>query len=138
MAFVELNKVDHDHTEDERQRICEGVEAARQLADEMARAAEQLLKTPRRTNSAATSRRREFRLAMRQRIKEIAASRNLSEEKIKPALTLKHHEIARFSERHGVNLEWLLEGRGSIFQDQTSMADLVRTLVREMLEEHGV
>jgi hypothetical protein len=25
---------------------------------------------------------------------------------------LKHHEIARFSERHGASMEWLLEGRG--------------------------
>jgi hypothetical protein len=41
---------------------------------------------------------------MRQRIKEIAASCNLSDEEIKPAL------------KHGVNLEWLLEGEGQIFK----------------------
>jgi hypothetical protein len=43
-------------------------------------------------------------------------SRDLSDEEIKPALTLKHREIARFSEQHGVNMEWLLEGKGRIFK----------------------
>jgi hypothetical protein len=54
---------------------------------------------------------------MRQRIKDVAASRNLSDEEIKPALTLKHHEIAKFTEKHGVNFEWLLEGKGRIFKE---------------------
>jgi hypothetical protein len=31
------------------------------------------------------------------------------------AKTFKHHEIARFSEAHGVNIRWLLEGQGRIF-----------------------
>ena len=65
----------------------------------------------RRTNSAAMARSREFKEAMRRRIREVAASRDLSDEEIGPALTLKHQEIARFSERHGVSIEWLLEGR---------------------------
>jgi hypothetical protein len=52
---------------------------------------------------------------MRQRLREIAASRDLSDEEIKPALSLKHHEIADFSEKHGVSLDWLLEGKGRIF-----------------------
>ena len=30
--------------------------------------------------------------------------------------TPKHHEIAEFTEKHGVNLEWLLEGRGRVFK----------------------
>jgi hypothetical protein len=69
----------------------------------------------RHNNSEAMARRREFKEAMRRRIRDIAASRDFSYEEIKPALTLKHHEIARFSEQHGVNIEWLLEGKGRIF-----------------------
>jgi hypothetical protein len=69
----------------------------------------------RRSNSEAMARSREFKEAMRQRIRDIAASRNLSDEKIRPVLKLKHHEIAKFTEEHGVNLEWLLEGVGRIF-----------------------
>jgi hypothetical protein len=65
----------------------------------------------RQSNSEAMARRREFKEAMRQRIRDIAASRDLSDEEIKPVLKLKHHEIAEFTEKHGVNLEWLLEGR---------------------------
>ena len=70
----------------------------------------------RRSNSEAMARNREFKDAMRQRIRDIAASRDLSDEEIKPVLRLKHHEIARFTEVHGVNLEWLLEGKGRIFE----------------------
>lgn len=46
----------------------------------------------------------------------MAASRDLSDEEIRPVLKLKHHEIANFTEKHGVNLEWLLEGKGRIFK----------------------
>jgi hypothetical protein len=70
----------------------------------------------RRSNSETMARRREFKEAMRQRIRDVAASRDLSDEEIKPVLKLKHHEIAKFTEKHGVNLEWLLEGRGRIFK----------------------
>jgi len=52
---------------------------------------------------------------MRRRIRDIAASRDLSEKQITPALTLKHQAIAQFSHDYGVNLEWLLEGKGPIF-----------------------
>jgi hypothetical protein len=69
-----------------------------------------------RSNSEARARRREFKEAMRQRIRDIAASRDLSDEEIKPVLTLKHHEIAEFTEKHGVNVEWLLEGKGRFFE----------------------
>jgi hypothetical protein len=65
----------------------------------------------RRSNSEAMARSREFKEAMRMRIMDVARSRSLTDEEIRPALTLKHHEIARFSERHGVSIEWLLEGR---------------------------
>src|ERR1700730_5081329 len=70
----------------------------------------------RRSNSETMARRREFKEAMRQRIRDIAASRDLSDEEIKPVLKLKHHEIGEFTEKHGVNLEWLLEGKGRIFE----------------------
>jgi hypothetical protein len=68
----------------------------------------------RRSNSEAMAKRREFNEAMRQRIRKIATTRNLSDEEIKPVLRLKHQEIARFSETHGVNIGWLLEGTGPI------------------------
>jgi hypothetical protein len=55
-------------------------------------------------SKSGSRRSREFKTAMRQRIKEIAASRNLSDKEIKPA------------PKHGVNLEWLLEGEGRIFK----------------------
>ena len=70
----------------------------------------------RRSNSEAMARNREFKETMRRRIKAVAASRDLSDEEIKPALTLKHHEIAKFIDRHGVNAEWLLEGKGRVFK----------------------
>ena len=53
---------------------------------------------------------------MRQRIREVAASRNLSDEEIKAVLRLKHQEVGRFSEEHSVNLGWLLEGLGPMFK----------------------
>ena len=67
----------------------------------------------RRANSERMARRRDFNLAMRQRIRDVAASRGISDGEIRPALTLKHEAIGRFSEAHGVNLGWLLEGRGA-------------------------
>ena len=45
------------------------------------------------------ARRRAFKEAMRQRIQDIAASRDLSGEEIKAVLRLKHHEIANFAAR---------------------------------------
>jgi len=76
----------------------------------------------RRTNSEAMARKREFDDAMRRRIRDIAASRDLSEEDIKPTLTLEHHEIAKFTQKHGVNPDWLLEGKGRNFKkDKTGL-----------------
>jgi hypothetical protein len=67
-------------------------------------------------NSEAAARRREFKEAMRRRIRDVAASRDLSDEEIQPALTLKHEEIAGFSEQYGVNIEWLLGGEGRVYR----------------------
>jgi DNA-binding transcriptional MerR regulator len=68
------------------------------------------------TTAGRWARRREFGEAMRRRIRIIALFHDLSVEEIKPALTLKHQEIAKFTEKHGVKLEWLLEGKGPIFE----------------------
>jgi hypothetical protein len=87
--------------------------AERAIADDLAFLAAH---PTRRSNSEARARSRAFKEAMRQRIRDIAASRDLSDEEIKPVLRLKHQEIAEFTEKHGVNLEWLLEGRGHIFK----------------------
>jgi hypothetical protein len=46
----------------------------------------------------------------------MAHRRDLSDEEIRPVLRLKHREIANFTEKHGVNVGWLLEGKGRIFK----------------------
>jgi hypothetical protein len=63
----------------------------------------------RRSNSEAMARNREFKETMRRRIKDIAASRDLSDEEIKPVLRLKHREIGEFCRKHDVSLQRLLE-----------------------------
>ncbi|SHH17293.1 hypothetical protein SAMN05443248_3948 [Bradyrhizobium erythrophlei] len=88
----------------------------RAIADDLAFLAAHPVRQSHRNNSEAIARRREFKEAMRQRIREIAASRDLSDEEIKPVLRLKHEEVGRFTEKHGVNLAWLLEGKGRIFK----------------------
>jgi hypothetical protein len=101
-----LKSGQHEYTDVKTERI------ERAIADDLAFLAAHPV---RRSNSEEMAHRREFKEAMRQRIRDIAASRDLSDEEIKPALSLKHHEIAEFTEKHGVNLEWLLEGKGRIF-----------------------
>jgi polysaccharide pyruvyl transferase WcaK-like protein len=46
-------------------------------------------------STEAKERRRNFKEAMRRRIRDIAASRDLSDEEIKPVLKLKHEEVGR-------------------------------------------
>jgi len=122
MGFVELNKIDHPYSEQQIERIRRGVESARALADIMAKEAEKLIgKPPRRTNSEAIGRRREFNQAMRQRIRDIAASRGLSEDDIRPAMKLKHEAIGAFCLTYKVRAEWLLEGRGPIWMTREEM-----------------
>jgi hypothetical protein len=72
--------------------------------------------TKRTGNVEACAKRRAFKEAMRQRIREIAGSLNLSDIQIKPVLKLKHEEVGRFCEAHGVNIGWLLEGVGPMFK----------------------
>jgi hypothetical protein len=102
----------HKHTDTKPVRI------ERAIADDEAWLAAH--PTKRTGNVEACAKRREesraFKEAMRQRIREIAASLNLSDVQIGPALKLKHFAIAGFVEEHSVNLEWLLEGRGDVFK----------------------
>jgi hypothetical protein len=65
---------------------------------------------PRRTNSDAM----EMREAIRGRIRDFAAARDLSAEDIKPAMTTKHFELAQFAEKYSVSIEWLITGKGRI------------------------
>jgi hypothetical protein len=102
-----LARGQHRYTDVKPERI------ERAIADDLAFLAAHPV---RQSNSEAMAHQREFKEAMRQRIRDIAASRDLSDEEIKPALTLKHHEFVKFTEKHGVNIEWLLEGKGRIFE----------------------
>lgn len=118
-----------------------------------------ILEPPRRTNSEAMARNREFSEVMRQRIKDVAASRDLNDEQIKPAMTCKHQAINEFAKKHGVNLEWLIAGKGRIFKKDpivlgrnmtasefasvvaTTPADRqarIRALVDEVMAERGL
>ena len=72
--------------------------------------------------------------------------------------SLKPHEIAKFTEKHGVNVEWLLEGKGRIFKKDairldpnmtgSEFAEVVATMpatdqqalglmIRKLLKEEG-
>jgi hypothetical protein len=106
----------------------------------------------RRSNGEAMARTREFKEVMRQRIREIAASRDLSDEEIKPVLSLKHQRVAEFVDKHGVNFKWLYEGIGNIFKTGPKLLEVgipisvaatmpeadqqaLRAMVRELLQE---
>jgi hypothetical protein len=70
----------------------------------------------RKTNAEAMKERREVHEAIRGRIRDFTAARDLSAEDIKPAMTLKHFELATFAETYSVSVEWLLTGKGRIGQ----------------------
>jgi hypothetical protein len=74
----------------------------------------------RRSNSEAMARSRVFKEAMRQRIRGLVTSHGFSDEDIKAVLKLKHEEVGRFAEVHGVNIGWMLEGIGPIFKNRPS------------------
>jgi hypothetical protein len=69
-----------------------------------------------RSNTEAMTKNREFKDAMRRRIRDIAASRDLPDDEIKSVLRLKHQEIGAFAIKHSVSVGWLLEGVGPIFK----------------------
>jgi hypothetical protein len=89
----------HQHADTKPERI------ERAIADDAAFLATH---PTRRSNAAAMSQRRAFKAVLRQRIREAAASRNLSDDDIEAVMTLKHHELARFARKHSVDLDWLL------------------------------
>jgi hypothetical protein len=92
-------------------------------------------------------------------LRDIAASRDLSDEEIKlikPALSRKHYKLVQFVEKYGVNWQWLLEGMGRIFEKDpirlssistgaecaavvatmpTADQQAIRTMVREIVQE---
>jgi hypothetical protein len=70
----------------------------------------------RRDNSEAMAHRREFKEAMRRRIRDVPHPAVFPMRRSSPALTLKQKEIARFSKKHGVSFGWLLEGKGHIYR----------------------
>jgi hypothetical protein len=53
---------------------------------------------------------REAKDAIRERIRMFAASRDLTPEQIKPAMTTKHFLLATFAQEHSVSIEWLIAG----------------------------
>jgi hypothetical protein len=107
-------------------------------------------------STEAKERRRNFKEAMRRRIKDIAAARDIPDDEIRPVLSLRHRLIGEFATKYNVNLEWLLEGEGRIFKKDPirlnpnmtgnefaavvatmPMADqqAISTMVRELLQE---
>jgi len=142
-----LARGQHRHTDAKPERI------ERAIADDLVFLAAHPI---RGSSSEAMARRREFNDAMRQRIRDLAASRDLPDDEIKSVLRLKHHEVGKFVEKHGVNWQSLLEGKGRIFEKDPirlnpnstgsefaavvatmPMADQqeIRTMVREILQE---
>ncbi|MGJ4908876.1 hypothetical protein [Bradyrhizobium sp. HKCCYLS2033] len=65
---------------------------------------------------AAVAERKQADCDIRGRIKEVAASLHLSEDAIRPALSLRNRMIAGFIREHGISADWLLTGIGHVFQ----------------------
>jgi hypothetical protein len=63
-------------------------------------------------SAEAKEQRRTFKEAMRRRIKEFAASRDIPDDEIRPVLSLRHRHIGEFATTYNVSLDWLLEGTG--------------------------
>jgi hypothetical protein len=86
----------------------------RAIADDIAFLTAHPTRTP--VSPEAKEHRRNFKEAMRRRIKDIAAARDIPDDEIRPVLSLRHRHIGEFATKYGVNLEWLLEGEGRIFK----------------------
>jgi hypothetical protein len=148
---AKLQGMEFDHLPVKAERI------EQVIADDIAFLAAHPTKKSKPMSTEAKEHRRDFKEAMRRRIRDVAASRNLSDEEIKPALTLKHHKLGNFVEKHGVEWPWLLEGKGRVFEKDPitlnpnmtgeefaavvttlPMADqqAITTMVREILQEH--
>jgi hypothetical protein len=61
-------------------------------------------------NAAQREERRAFREAMRRRIRLIAKERNLPDTEIKWMGRLKHYDLSCFSQKHRVDIAWLIAG----------------------------
>jgi hypothetical protein len=130
--------------------------AEQAIADDLAFLAAHPVRRGSGSNSEAMARKREFNEAMRQRIRDIAASRNLSKEEIKSALSLKHAKLVEFVGKHDINWQWMLQGVGRVFRKDpirlnpnssgeefaTVVAamppadqQVIRTLVRDIVQE---
>jgi hypothetical protein len=128
----------------------------RAIAGDLAFLAAHPTKKSKPMSTEAKEHRRNFKEAMRRRIKDIAASRDIPDDEIRPVLSLKHQHIGEFATKYSVNLEWLLEGKGRIFEKDPitlnpsmtgsefaavvttlPMADqqVIRTMVCEILQE---
>src|SRR5260370_25154156 len=77
---------------------------------------------PRRTNSEAMKQKREMRDAIRGRVRDFAAARDLSPDDSRPAMTTKHFELVQFAEKYSVSIEWLITGKGRIAKTQAEPA----------------
>ncbi len=82
----------------------------------------------RRANGEAMAKKRGVRTAIRLRIREVAVLRDLSGDAIKLALTTKHFHLAQFAEQYAVNIEWLLTGKGRIFEKDRTKPSCSRAL----------
>jgi hypothetical protein len=96
----------HKYTDIKPERI------ERAIADDIAWLAAHPTK---RSNTEAVARRREFREAMRGRIRKVAVTLKLSDDEIRRPLSLRHKAIAEFFQVYAVNLKWLYEGVGPMF-----------------------
>ena len=109
LAIVEANKLDHEHCPEKLQYIRRGAEAARILAEELARVADRL--GARAMDPKRKAERAEFNRQMRDRIRLLAAERGLPESEIRPVISrLKHEEVMKFAQQHRVSYDWLLCG----------------------------
>jgi hypothetical protein len=100
--------------------------------------------------------RRAWKAAFRARVTTFAEKNSIPKSELAWLGRLKHLEIANFTEKHGVNVEWLLEGKGRIFKKDPirlspnstgaefaavvatmPMADqqAIRAMVREIVQE---
>ncbi|WP_316196868.1 hypothetical protein [Bradyrhizobium sp. SZCCHNS3053] len=74
------------------------------------------VRRPRPVDPAAVTERKQANDDIRHRIKEVAASLNLSTYEIRPALTLQSRKVCSFIQEHGISADWLLTGEGRVFE----------------------
>ena len=100
--------------------------------------------------------RRAWKAAFRARVTTFAEKNSIPKSELAWLGRLKHQDLADFATRHRVSLEWLLEGKGRIFEKDPirlspnstgaefaavvatmPMADqqAIRTMVREIVQE---